>query len=353
MPIEWLGYNEIIDTFTFRERASMTIPKKVRRRAFSLQIDVEIVSVLKEEYLNYRSIPAYGFYGYAVLVFRDHSEIQVPLNQSRQRIYYGIRESAYVNWYNLYLWRNAREFTKGLADVLGQIGTAVGLGEAVVPIPPCIEWSGFEELPIREVYMKCPFGTQFRVEVSHWEAIYRTGGDECDVEPESKQIDDLNQDGSGKDGGLPPLGTKPSQSGDLNNPYGGLPSPSSSQDLGEFGNSKAENADFVNPDNQPADDGKGAPNYDPASGQWWYTISRDSITGTCEVIPQSAVEASTPFLKDAPPNISTTFSSVESCPNGRSIGIATSFQSRTGQVINVTGGKYGVYQYIPYVPVIP
>lgn len=249
MALEWLGYFETIETFTFREKTSISIPKRVRERAFSLQVDCEIVSTDGNDYVNNKSIPAYGFYGYAVLVFRNFAEIQIPLNQPRQRLYYGRVPEAYTNWYQLYLWRAFREYTKGLADVLGQIGTAVGLGEAIVPPVPCLGWSGFEELPLREVYVKTRFGTQFKLEVSRWEAVERNGDTDCDYSPVSGQADNHNEDGTGKDDGLPPLGSQPQHADSPLFPYAGLPNPSTNAELGEYGLNKFNNVDSPNPDN--------------------------------------------------------------------------------------------------------
>lgn len=263
MIIPWLGYSELIDTFTFREKASISIPKKIRERAFSLQVDIEVVSTDGNDYTNNKSIPEYGFYGYAVLVFRDHSEIQVPLAQPRQRLYYGRVDEAFVNWYQFYLQRNTREWTRGLADVIGQIGQAVGLGEYVVPPKPCIEWSGFEELPLRELYVKCRFGTQFKIEVARWEAEYEQSTDGCPSVPESKQADDSNGDGTGKDDGLPPLGVLPQKASDPNNPYAELPSPSTNQQLGEYGNNKINSVNLPNPDNVPSEEAS-------ADREGWY-----------------------------------------------------------------------------------
>lgn len=251
MLIPWLGYVENVDRFTFREEASLTIPKPVRERAFSLQVDVEIVSTDGNDYTNSKSIPEYGFYGYAVLVFRNYAEIQIPIAQPRQRLYYGRVNEAYVNWYQFYLWRNARASSYDQADVLGQIGQAVGLGNYVIPPRQCVEWSGFEELPLRELYIKCRFGTQFRVEISRWKADYEVSTDGCPSIPTSKQTDDVKQDGTGKDNGLPPLGVQPQKASNSSNPYSGLPSASTNNELGEFGNNKINSVDFPNPDNAP------------------------------------------------------------------------------------------------------
>lgn len=251
MFTDWLGYSETIDTFTFREKASLSIPKRVRKRAFSLQVDVEIVSTNGNDYTNDKSSPEYGFYGYVVMVFRDHAQIQIPIAQPRQMLYYGRVNEAYVNWFQFYLWRNARSSSYDQADVLGQIGQAVGLGNYVIPPRECIKWSGFEELPLRELYIKSRLGTQFKIEVSRWEANYEQSTDGCPSVPESNQEDDTKPDGTGKDDGLPPLGVQPQKSGSLNDPYGGFPPISTNIELGEYGNNKINGIDFPNPNNAP------------------------------------------------------------------------------------------------------
>lgn len=251
MDIDWLGYAELIDTFTFREKASISIPKRVRERAFSLQVDVEIVSTDGRDYANAKSAPAYGFFGYAVLVFRNYASIQIPIAQPRQCLYYERIEDAYVNWYQFYLWRNAREFSRAQAYLLGQIGESIGLGEYVVPPSECVQWAGFEEVPLREVYVKCRVGTQFRLEVSRWEARYELTTDGCPSVPKSNQEDDVESDGTGRDDGLPPLGVQPQQSPDSTDPYYGFPPISTNNELGEYGNNKINGIDFPNPDNNP------------------------------------------------------------------------------------------------------
>lgn len=251
MTLEWLGYIEFIETFVFREKASISIPKERRKRAFSLQVDVEIVSTDGRDYANAKSIPEYSFYGYAVLVFRDHSKVQIAIEQPRQRLYYGRVGEAYTNWYQLFLWRAWREYSRGLAEVIGAIGQQVGLGVYVVPPAPCLPWSGFEELPLRELYIKTRFGTQFNLEISRWQPKERSGDTDCDYSPESNQVDDSEPDGTGKDDGLPPLGVLPQKASDSSNPYGGLPLPSTNNELGDYGNNKINSVNFANPDNAP------------------------------------------------------------------------------------------------------
>lgn len=243
--LEFKGYIEEVDNFYFREKASIQIPKTVRERAFSLRLDIEIVSIAKEVYRNFSSVPAHSFYGYAVLVMRDHSEIQIPINQSRQTLYFEKLYEAYTNWYALHFWLNQREFSRGLADVLGDIGGAVGLGTPVVPIPPCPIWSGFEEIQLRDAYVKTPFGTTFKLEVSYQTPVVQNGDTDCSYDGKSLQVD------GDKDLGLPPA-SAPQIAESPDSPYDGFPPPTSPEDLGNYRNLKDEDSlNSPNPDNAP------------------------------------------------------------------------------------------------------
>lgn len=273
--IEWLGYFEEVKTLIYREEDGINIPKSVRERAFSLQVDIEIVSTDGNDYLNFKSAPAYGFYGYAVLVFRDHADIQVPINQPRQRLYYGRVSEAYVNWFHLFNERVNRSRLNEIVVAMGSIWGALGLEDFPLSAQPCPLWSGFEELPLREVYVKTRKGTQFNLEVSHWYPVIRTGDDDgCSYDGKSQQTD------GDKDDGLPENGSQPQRARDRDNPFAGLPSPTSPFDEGEFSNSKIANVDDPNPDNEPDD-----PEEPPEGTIWWMksvsNIKRSTFEGGC------------------------------------------------------------------------
>lgn len=242
--LEFRGYIEEIENFIFREECSIQIPKSIREKAFSYRLDVEITSIAGESYRNFKSIPAHSFYGYAVLVMRDHCEIKIPIEQARQTIYFEKIVEAYVNWYNLCFWLNQREYSAGIANVLGQIGNSLGLGTPVITVPPCPVWSGFEEIQLREVYVKCPFGTQFRLESSYWSPVIQNGDTDCSYDGKSKQND------GDKDDGLPPA-TAPQLARNPDEPYEGFPPPTSPEGLGDFRNIKDEESlNSPNPDNE-------------------------------------------------------------------------------------------------------
>lgn len=243
--MEFSGYTELFDSFVFRKEGALTIPKSVRSKAFSMQINVEIISVAKNIYRNFASLPPYGFYGYAVIVFRNYAQVQIPLNQARQVIYYDRNDSAFSQWYSLYL---AQIQTANLlavsANQIVPIGNALGV--IFTPSPTeCISAPVWEELPIREVYVNTQFGTTFRIEVFHTLPVATEYGS-CFYDGGSQFNDDPI-----KDSGLPSTGTQPQIAEDANNPYQGFPEPSTEGELGDFFNDKLGSIDEPNSENEP------------------------------------------------------------------------------------------------------
>jgi hypothetical protein len=235
---------EVINTFVGWGVLALTIPKSLRERAVDLAIDIEMVSVLREQFLSYSSVPANGSYGKAVLVLQNFAEIEIELSQPRQRIYLWHSPEAYANRYAIEL------LDLNLLAHLAtqQIACAIltNLLGACTPQPdpnfPKVFWA---ETPLREVYVKCRYGTVFRIEVSHKKFVpyqmLSTG-----------QVLDMTSgwnDGE-KDEGLPLSGSQPQVAEDEEDPYDGLPSPSSFEELGDFANGKVYNADIPNSDNE-------------------------------------------------------------------------------------------------------
>lgn len=245
MPPQWIGYEEYIERFFFREKCSIKIPKEVREKAFSLQLDIEIQSTDGNDYLNSKSLPSYSFYGYVVLVFRDYAQIQIPITQPRQILYYEKLEEAYTNWYSFYLsFLASYQLAFINNESLVAIGTALG---ATVGEPSffCPVWGGFEEIPLREVYVKSRFGTRFALEISWHEALDVTYG-ECSYSPTS-----VRQDDPIKDSGLPSNGVQPTNNSNPLNPYDDYPAASEEMELGDWSNnSKLTSIDNKNPDNE-------------------------------------------------------------------------------------------------------
>lgn len=238
------GYSQFTEEFIFREKGALTIPKQVRELAYSLQVDIEIVSTDGNDYRNSKSDPAYGFYGYAVLVLLDHAELQIPIQQPRQVLYYDRVVEAFSNWYALYLEAVNIQTQAVIAEnLIVPIGVELGLSVAVGTLF-CPSTPPWQELPLRELYIKCRKGTQFNVEVTWVEPVPVAYG-ECSYDGKSQQTD------GDKDNGLPPEGVQPQNASDPTFPYAGLPSPSSAEQLGLFFNAKQNGLNNSNPDNAP------------------------------------------------------------------------------------------------------
>jgi len=240
---EYDGIEELIEDFTFRENASIKIPKRIRRRAFTLQVDIEIVSVAKVNYKNFKSNPANGFYGYAVLVQRDYADLIIPLEQPRQRIYYHINDMAHTTWYNLYLfllWIEERKYFYD--DRLNLVDIAVGVTSPDVTIQ-CPVKPIWQETTLREIYIECDKGTQFKIEISYWQAKPMEIGD-CAYDGTSGIVDGDKDDGMPEDGAQPQNAPNPSQ------PFKDLPPASSNAALGDLANPKGNKLNDSNPDNE-------------------------------------------------------------------------------------------------------
>lgn len=258
------GYTRENVLFTFRQIGSLVIPKSVRERAFQMEVSIEIISNLGNDYLNFKSFPSNGFYGYATLVFYNYVTRLIPLEFGRNTIYFERNESAYAGWENF----KSYGFTKydffRLTDVVGQL--ASNLGFTVTPnLYPSPDYKGFTELPLREVYVKCPYGTQFKIEVAYERALSFFDMDGIQILPKSKRPDQPK-----KDEGLPSEGIQPQKALDPTFPYTGFPSPSTSSDLGDWNNSRklpsSDNSgtgiDKPNSSNQP----------DPAGTIYWIEL---------------------------------------------------------------------------------
>lgn len=257
---------EDIETFTYRNQASIRVPKEWRERAWIMEVDIKISSIKREEYLSFSSNPANGQYGYAVLVMRDYCEIEVPISLPRQRLYYGIVYDAFVNYYSLYYsYITSRQLSFISNNQLVPIAQQLGLS---VSIPPnqCPEQPLWIELPLREIYVKCFDGTQFDVEFSRRRLVEPLVLGECSYDGKSGMID------GGKDAGLPANGIAPNKAVDPNNPFDGLKPTTSIEDLGEWFNNKGDVLNNVDPDNAPPPDGAATPDR-----EGWYLEIRWNI----------------------------------------------------------------------------
>jgi hypothetical protein len=230
---------------TFRADDGITIPKAVREVAFALAVDVVIVSVPRETYMNYECTPAESFYGVATLVQQHALDLKIPLKFPRQRIYYGRVPEAFANWNSLFQFEYVRTYFEKVAEQIRIL--AEGLNLTTTPDPFCCSMfqPRWEELPLREVYVNVPLGTQYRIEV-YW----------VKPEPLTDACGTVFGGSSFKtdsdiDEGLPPNGIFPNIADDPNDPYAGLPEPTPDSEQGAFSNSKTSNIDDRDPNNTP------------------------------------------------------------------------------------------------------
>ena len=265
-------YEETIKEFTFRDSDGITIPKNVRENAYTLAIDIVIVSTRREVYKNYASSPAEGFYGNATLVMQDMCEIKIPVKMPRQRLYYGRVAEAFIHWQTLVDWSYFQSYMTAIGESLVSLGAALGAG--FVPPNNCCSLPdrSWIELPLREVYFECPSGTQYKIQVSWYKALQIE--DECGNirDPRSKTVD------GDKDTGLPANGSQPNVAPDSQNPFANLPLPTSDAEQEGFSNSKISDMDNVDPANIPIQ-------ADPVGTIYWVEIlskvKRDSFPQGC------------------------------------------------------------------------
>lgn len=245
-PSDIFGLTEIIEGFTFRNQGGIKILKKWREEAVIMQLDVEIVSVIRDQFVNYRSLPSSGSYGFATLIFRDFCLPSIQLTQSRQTIYYATNEFAQSAWMEFHQMIRLQENFQGIEQLIcfntGLLGGAC-IPKECKPIPQ----PSFIEFPLREIFVKADLGTQFNVELSYWKINDII--DNCGnlVFPKS------NQNDADKDEGLPPFGTAPRKAPDQSNPFSGLPPVSPLDREGIISDNRINDLDDVNPDNIPPD----------------------------------------------------------------------------------------------------
>lgn len=234
-------YEETIREFTFRNSDGITIPKDVRENAYTLAVDIVIISTRREVYKNYGVTPAEGFYGNATLIMQDMCELKIPVKMPRQRLYYGRVAEAFIYWQALVDWSYLQGYFSALGTDLIPIGNALGISYAPAPYCCSLPDRSWIELPLREVYFNCPSGTQYKIEVSWYKALQITDGCGNIRDPRSKKPD------GEKDSGLPPDGSQPNVATNPDNPFSNLPLPTPDSEQGSFSNSKTANVDDTNP----------------------------------------------------------------------------------------------------------
>lgn len=245
--IDGFQLEENLKSFRFNEVGGISILKKWRELAVICQVDIEIVSVTREEYRNYASIPANGFYGYASLVLRDFALPPIKITQPRQTLYYARNDSAMSNWFTYLQNVRSQENYKAI-EALICFNTGL-LHGACVPVP-CkdIPKFSFDEIPLREVIIKSFYGSQFIIEYSFWSLNNELSACGDIITPKSNQTD------GAKDKGLPPKGSSPNH-GNPSNPYAGLPPADGVSKEGVISIDELNNQNNPNPDNAPVVNG--------------------------------------------------------------------------------------------------
>lgn len=265
-PTTKADYSEQIKKIILRNSDGITIPKEVREEAYTLAVDIKIVSTRREGYKSYTTTPAESFYGNATLVMQDFTEVKIPVKMPRQRLYYGRVPEAFIHY------QSQIDFSYLLAQFEARseqvVSLGLALGATVTPAVSqcCLPDRPWIELPLREVYFNCLSGTQYELEVT-W---YKPEGfiDACGNAQNGKS---KITDGD-KDGGLPDGGVQPSTAPNPSSPFAGLDSPTTEQEQGNFGNAKGQ----PNSEGQIPLDGLDPSNNPLQQGQWLFdAVFRD------------------------------------------------------------------------------
>lgn len=268
---------ELIDVFTFRNVGGIMIPKFRRKLAYHMSVDIVIESIDWNLYESDKSIPKTQFYGYATLVLNDCLIEAIPLTFPRTRIYYDWQWQAFLSWQEeLLFWENYqfhRKNDNSLALLMGSLGIDY---EELVPI---LKPFSFKELPLREVRVKCPSNTQFRIEYVQTQPVPYEDRFGNVRDGSSQQID------GDKDNGLPSNGIQPKRN-NPSDPFGGnkpalgaTPESGFNLPVGTSG----DNTSLVDPDNFPEPSPP-----DPDGTIYWakliYRVKRPSFPGGCGVV---------------------------------------------------------------------
>jgi hypothetical protein len=273
------GYVTYVDSFDFRQIGSLKIPKRIREKAFSLSLSVRVLSVGRDTDWNYAIYPAKSFYGYATLVFGSDLQSIIPLHFGRNEVYRERNDVAYTNWESYKLFAYDAYNLSLLSQAICDVRTAIDSGVCVEGECILIPWNGFPELPLREVYIKCPYGTRFEIEVRYEIGLQFTDSCGNEVAPKSNR----REDPEGNDNGLPPLGIQPSRASNPNDPYSNYPPPSSSSEQGDYYNPKIPIDGFPNSGlDNPNPDNDELP---PVGTVYWVRVEsvvrRTSFVGGC------------------------------------------------------------------------
>lgn len=205
---------EVIDTFSFREDGTISIPKSKREKAYQQSVDIIVQSVSYPQYKNGKGLPSISFYGYAVLVFQDCLSLEIPIHYPRQRIWFDRQWQAQQSWQDeVKFWENYQFHRKN------DISLASIMGALEIPyneIDFYFKDMAFVELPLREVYIKLLSHSQFQIEYTQIEPVPYD-------DPFGNTRDGKSgQEDGDKDAGLPKEGIQPSEN-PSDDPYQGNP----------------------------------------------------------------------------------------------------------------------------------
>lgn len=189
----------IYPLLVFREEAAFSIPKRIREIGYIQSLDIQISSINWNLYENGKALPPIQFYGYVQLVMQDACTIEIPIHFPRQRIWSYRVESALSQWRDIHIWINGeKQWFEFFFNLLN-----AGQDPPIAKPPFKYPDTNFVESPLREVFIRCPKGTQFEIEITQWEPVSFSLPDGDTYDGKSRQKD------GDKDGGLPSKGIQP------------------------------------------------------------------------------------------------------------------------------------------------
>lgn len=196
MPIQFLEQK-----FTYREQGSVRFTA-AQRKAYRLTVDVEIFSEAGQSYLNYKTLPPHGFYGYATRFYGSSVVEKIQLEFPRQRILDVINTE-------VFLYQQIHTYYQDVVNRLGILeGGSSGGGEIPLLTP-------VEAFDIRDTVIKflMPRSIQFDV-IINWVPMPDMDEDYADVPTDDSDPSD------GKDE-YPEPANRP-----IGSPYSGNPATS-------------------------------------------------------------------------------------------------------------------------------
>jgi hypothetical protein len=295
-----------------------------------MDIVVKIVSAIDNHYYGYNSYPAHSVFGQATLVFNDGFERRLPLEFGSNTVFYQRQEAAFDCWELYKAYAHLKYDFYRETNVIGQL--ASNLGFTVTPTPyQSPEWVGFEEIPLSEIFIKCPFGTTFDITHSYIQASPFKDMDDLETFPISRRPKDPERQG------VPPKGLQPAAVPNKNNPYAGAKEPSSPFQLGDFNNNAKLPQNSSNPSswypNPNGLDAKDPDSFIPPE-DWGYfleAIAVHSLSGTKQQCTYYYLVSSQDIITQSSAGDDQTFS-----------GFLHSYSRLTGSYSGVIDGFYHI-----------